>query len=86
MATGTGSPIPPSMMKKHSFESAVKKKYCIQFLCCRYLGKSLVVASLVREDMSQGEMTVRRIRVEGNGPLSFSDGTLPVPIVPDKTE
>src|SRR5438874_12153389 len=78
--------VAPSVMKKHSLECTVKEKDWIQFPCLRHFGKSLVMASLIGEDMSEGEMTVRGIRVECNGALSLSGSAVPVPIVPDKTE
>src|SRR4029079_19425254 len=78
--------VAPSMVKKHSLEGTVKEKDWIQFPCPRHLGKSLVMASLIGQDRSQGEMTVGGIRVQGDGALSLSDCAFPVPIVPDKTE
>ena len=55
--------IAPSMMKKHSLECAVKEKDRIQFPRPRHFSESLVMASLIRENVSQGEMTVCGIRV-----------------------
>src|SRR5689334_10938356 len=78
--------VPPSMMKKHSLERTVKEKNWIQFPGPRHFGKSLIMTSLIGEDMSQGEMTVRGIRVECNRALSLSGSALPVPIVPDKAK